>query len=312
MPRIQLTRRSPENRKFAQSSFVSPQTGGGGGSLDFFSDWRTGTGTSQNACCDGTKWNGGFTGGGDGKLTVVATTGLNAPAGMTNCLRANYTRDGDATPDHSASRMINVTSAWAAPVAGSTIYYRIYFRNDIADGATWLGNNSHPIQLGGLSPEMEWLLQYTGGNNGHGESQANSIGLAAYLGNAGQSYPDNYYMAGGWGHGTLPSSLVWNRLEWALTRHATNSTCKLQVRVYNNAGSLTWTNVDFWGDQNHQLSVIDPTLTFSDMTNILCGVNLGNNGPDQQPTGNNYIYWGGFAVSRTDWCGAYPVAGVEG
>lgn len=276
-----------------------------GPSNAFFSDWRFALGTGIDACGDNGKWNGGFTSTGDGKLTVVSTAGLGAPTDMANCLRVNLTSDilGDA------GRMVQATGQWSIPAVGNSIYFRLYFRSDWTDGLSV--GNPHFIQHGGLTPGMEWVYRAPGGDSGRGESQASSIETNFFASSG--TYPNNNFAAGGYGHGTLTSSGVWNRQEWQFLRDTTN-TAQLTVRIYNGAGVLTWTNVDMWGDLSARLSVANPSFPLTDLggganpTNQLSTINLGNNGPGSQPAGNNYFYFGGFAVNLSGFPGPYSLA----
>lgn len=274
-----------------------------GPSNAFSSDWRFALGTGLDACGDGGKWNMGFTGTGDGKLTVVPTTGLGAPADMVNCLQVNLTSSilGDA------ARMVQASGQWGVPAVGNSIWFRMYVRSDWADGLSV--GNPHFVQHGGLAPGMEWVFRAPGGDTGRFESlQANSIETNFFI--SGNSSPTNNYAAGGYGHGTLTPSGAFFRIEWQLFRNATN-TARLTVRIYNAAGTLTWQNADMWGDLNSQLSVANPDLPLIDLaggpnpTNQLGTLQLGNNGPGSQPTGNHYFYFAGFAVNLSDWPGPY-------
>lgn len=105
------------------------------------------------------------------------------------------------------------------------------------------------------------------------------------------------------------------RVEWQV-RATSDTTFTLHARVYDEASNtLLLTDPDF---DNNRFG--DGSLTLTDSTDLpftspsgiasTAGFLIGVNGYD---VAGSYIYaeYAGFAVCDSDWCGAYPIAGVE-
>jgi hypothetical protein len=199
--------------------------------------------------------------------------------------------------------MLMVYGKWPTPAVGSTVYYRVYHRsafpNNLADGGY------HPLQNGLNNLAWEWKTGVV--ENGH-------VVLEWWFNPFVGNYPWTHFDTGSLFNNKTPVYSVnktW-RIEWALTRN-TISTAKVLIRIYDESQSTTtpvFTNDNFWdmdgvgsltADVAHGTVNLVPSLDES-----FQNINLGNNGPDVYTrTGNNYEYYGGFAVCLTDWCGPY-------
>lgn len=315
--RVRLTRRQPENRKFAQSSYVAPQGGGGGGSgtLDWFSDFRNGTGFGATAVHDGTganaKW-GGESGNnyGTNKLQVIAATGLGFPAGMTNVLEAVL----DTT---SISAMIRTGKGkWTSPTVGTTpyMYLRWHQRCDYPNSNTGYdpgGLGNHPVMadniIGDGGPgELKWefhIDDVSGGNLTFIADYNPQQGVKRYqLSNSG---------------GAVMARTSVYCIEQRLQRTA-SATAKADLRITNSSGALIATSANYISVNSPfgSLAADNPDIDLgSDPDAQFQTITFGNNGPSGTRNTSASVYYGGMAVrissSSTDWIGPYPISGVE-
>lgn len=246
----------------------------------FESDWRTAVGGTANALRDGTKWTEWVNYGGPQLLSVVSASGLGFPAAMTNVLRVLQAGESDA--EH-----MQLENGLPLPQVGDHIYYRIYTRVDEASQA---GRGSdHPVEpIPGSCPFL-WTFKRSISANGW--------------------TPE-------WQFSNTPSEEWWNlrvqlqknvvyRIEWHFY-FITASTFKFDTRIYDAAGTLLYTDVDFLSGNflNQTLQARDPNFRNTDNA---CFRNLfvGNNGQASWTNTNTYTYWGGVKVCRDGWCGAY-------
>ena len=246
----------------------------------FESDWRTAAGGTANALRDGTKWTEWVNYGGPQLLTVVSASGMGFPAAMTNVLRVLQVGETDA--EH-----VQLENGLPLPQVGDHIYYRIYTRVDEASQA---GHGSdHPVEpIPGSCPFL-WTFKRSISANGW--------------------TPE-------WQFSNTPSEEWWNlrvqlqkntvyRIEWHF-HFITASTFKLDTRIYDAAGTLLYTDVDFLSGNflNQTLAGRDPSFRNTDNA---CFRNLfvGNNGQAGWTSTNTYTYWGGVKVCKDGWCGAY-------
>ena len=246
----------------------------------FESDWRTAVGTGTTALRDGTKWTAWVNYGGPQLLSVVSASGMGFPAAMTNVLRVLQAGESDA--EH-----MQLQNGLPLPQVGDHIYYRIYTRVDEASQA---GHGSdHPVEpIPGSCPFL-WTFKRSISANGW--------------------TPE-------WQFGNTPSEEWWSlrmqlqknvvyRIEWHF-HFITASTFKFDTRIYDAAGTLLYTDVDFLSGNflNQTLQARDPNFRNTDNA---CFRNLfvGNNGQASWTNTNTYTYWGGVKVCKDGWCGAY-------
>jgi uncharacterized protein YjdB len=250
------------------------------GTTLFESDWRTATGTGTTALRDGTKWSEWVNYGGPQLLSVVPATGLGFPAAMSNVLRVLQAGESDA--EH-----MQLTNGIPLPTVGSHLYYRIYTR---VDEAAQAGRGSdHPVEpMPGACPFL-WTFK----------RQISSTGWT----------PE-------WQFSNTPSEEWWNlrvqlqkntvyRLEWHF-HFITASTFKFDTRIYDAAGTLLYTDIDFLSGNflNQTLAARDPDFRNSN-NDCFRHLFVGNNGQANWANTNTYTYWGGVKVCRDGWCGAY-------
>jgi hypothetical protein len=268
------------------SFFVGPASAAqGGGSLVAASDWGTATGTSLNAYSDGGFWD--STDNPNNLLNVVSASGFDFPAGMSNVLRIAH------PDDDNQYGVVAIENGWTLPSIGNSLYCRLYFRHDIAGSG---GGTFHPVQAafegGAQCPFVsEFMLDKTG---------ASTFGfdIASY-------FPANEH---DWLYGNLNKNATY-RYEERYERTATNS-WKLHCRLYNSSNVQIAGNSDFvctgW-HANHTLTTYAGTITsYTDCLRhkMICNPGAGG-GRGSNDAAHQFIYWGGFAVSLTDWCGAY-------
>jgi hypothetical protein len=263
----------------------------------FYSDWSTATGATDAALRDTGKvvpWP--HLGNESGILSVVASTGLGFPAGMTNVMRVQL---GPGTVGGAA---VSIVPADAIIPTGTT-YYRFYLLNAVSDAEgdkSSAINSVHYIESNTGSPQP-WTWCLASKNDGTFPLQFQSIATGA-----------GSFLLGGKSYG----SPIWTdffltknspyRIEWALTRTAAD-THTLDIRIYNAAGALVYDKDNIYKAQAETtLATAGVDLPLTDAT--LGGFYLGSNGgqPPWTPMTNvQYIYYGGVMVRTDDWCGAY-------
>jgi hypothetical protein len=262
----------------------------GGPTLSFASDWGTGTGTGDSATGDGGKWN--LTNQSSvgtepaDKRSVVATTGLDFPAGMDNCLRIR-----NPSTNWAQYYWNNIAEGWSIPASnGDWIYFRFYFRYNMAT----VGSALHPIQFGGIGDSHNTAFKFSAGTDGpNGTPTSDQISFYFFRASAHQWYAP------------LLDKNETYRVELGMQRASAN-TWTPHLRIYDSsnvllAGDSGW---ECWGwDASHTLDGWGGTITITD--DELDGFMFGF--PNQQGTddANQFIYYGGFAVSTDTWCGPY-------
>ncbi len=248
--------------------------------LVYASDWGTALGTSDNALLDGGIWD--ASGGNPDIIEVVVTTGLGFPAAMSNCFRVEE-RDGETW------RGINVAGAWALPAIGGSIWKRVYWRNNASSPGP--AGFVHPLQsCAGAGPkcgDLWWRHNFPGGTTWHLQLTTNDT-----------PYPENHHSPG--------SVFAYNttyRFEWQMKR-LTTTTWELHARIYDSNDVLLYDDGDFLNSDGDKSLLDLPTIITNDPTSQQeCMIVFqGGNGI---PGGGEYLYFGGYAVSLTDWCGAY-------
>lgn len=249
--------------------------------LVFASDWVTATGTSDNALSDGSIWSN--PAGPGGVMEVVAASGLDFPSAMTNVLRIEQLEGA------SFERISVGPSAWSLPSNGSSIWKRVYWRTD-ADGSSSKGGTNHPLQScasgGSKCGDLWWHHNYPGGTTWDLIVVTNDT-----------AWPDNRHSPG--------RVFAYNetyRVEWEFAR-LTNTTWNLHCRIYNSSNELLYEDADFGSAQGGSLADT-PTFTTDDPASQAECL-FGFQGGDAIIGGNEFIWFGGYAVSLSDWCGPY-------
>lgn len=272
-----------------------------GASLVFFSDWSTATGNTQNATRDGTKWDfaNNIASPSANRVAVISSSGLSFPAIMSNVLAITYEQT------HSVSCGVQKDLGWSLPSVGGVIAFRCYVRNAIqrTNSAT-----HHPLQSQSAG---------SAGNCLNADSWRMTCG-ATYnfqIGSFGSGFCDPADPSFTVACHTWTVSLARDttyRIEERWYRTGTNS-WTLQARVYDSSDVLILGNSDFvcsgQGHASHTLAAGD-TIDIADSACLrykqIVNTNddIGVDGPTE-----NRIFYGGFAVSLTDWCGAYTASG---
>ena len=266
----------------ACSDGPSSNGGGGGtpnGDLVFASDWGTATGNSANALSDGGKWD--DVSNGTTRVEIVPATGLGFPAGMTNVLAGRY-RNTDT-----AFWIVGITNGWALPPVGGVMCKRLYFRHTVVGSSTI---TYHPVEpaVGNCADEGEWVVNSA--SNFIFRLQTHSHRWETTL-QRGNTY----------------------RVEERWERTGTQ-TWVLHMRVYDAAGTLIRQDSDFncsLGHGAHSLATTGATaVNTTSNADCLRSQNINWQGSAQDGRGsddenNNRIYYGGYALSMSDWCGPY-------
>lgn len=286
--------------------------GGGGGTVLLSSDWATALGQSNAAILDTDKPSGweylGHGGGPENnRLEVISSSGLGFPASMTNVLRSllpagtqNYTQ---------------IQRDWTPIAVGETLYYRVYFRQAMADSEGSLSHaGNHTIEScnggGAFGSDGGWTFAW--GNNADGtfllQWRFNVYGNAHVIGFGTETEGSPTY---------LDKNKTY-RIEWSIERVGT-SLAEFHGRVYDEAVSTTvpvfddtnMSGYDYDGG-NHRGTIASGYGTNLPLQNNSFGtVELGPNGVGWTLAANQYAYYGGMRmVLGGSWIGPY-VLGEE-
>jgi hypothetical protein len=278
--------------------------------LDFFSDWRTGTGDTQNVLFDGAKFNrrlcGGIVDGNgfafDDLLDVVADPTGVFPPGIQNVLQITYHQTGSA-----ACNMLAADLAWPTPAVGEYLFSRVYMYADIDVGQEAVG---HWFHHGSNALGNDYPFFWTGQTVSVAPDSTYS--LWAGVGPAGG--------VGGAGHGSFSLTVKTHRLyRFELRIHRTDpDSIRFQARIYDGAGSLVATGANFVcesGPCGFQVDTLGQYKASYTGPRGLNSLEVGNNGPAQQPSGFEQRYVSGVAIRVSPnpdaWIGPYPVPGAE-
>jgi len=261
------------------------------GPIVWSSDWSTAAGNTVTAARDGTKWDSAdnintppIAG---GRITVVPATGLGFPADMVNVLAIRY----ESTTDNWSG--VNKRAGWPLPAVGGVLARRMYVRMSM-DGSS--AGNHHPVQsafsAGACAYAAEWMIS---------KGTTFAFGVAN-LQNGSLAEANNHeWMT------TLTRDVTY-RVEERYQR-VTVTTWKLSIRIYDQSGALIRQNADF-KDTRHtgatlagQADIVTPDPTCLQHFMIVNqGVGAGRGSSNVNA---DRIYYGGFAVSLTDWVGPY-------
>ena len=258
-----------------------------GPTLVFASDWSTALGTGSSAVFDGGAWENSVDGGGPtDRMESVSAAGLDFPSGMSNVLAVLYRNN------NSEYWNVNRVNGWALPPVGGSLYFRMYFRHDIAGTG---GGMMHTVQTGppGQCPytaewqfekvsatEIEFVISHYGGSSSSTNGHDWTIRLAK----------NTTY-----------------RVEEQYVRMGTNS-WKVHARVYDSNDVLIADDADFRDTWTGQ-TMASFTGTITSGTDCMRNKMIGNpgdgGGKGSTDTAHQHVYYGGFAVSTTGWIGPY-------
>jgi hypothetical protein len=258
----------------------------------FASDWHTAVGSGSTAKSDGGKWDVTVdSGGAANRIEVVATTGLDFPSGMANCLKvlnpfANW---------QNLYWNVLVQNGWALPTVGNALYQRLYFRYDIGAGT---GTNTlHPVQTGppGSCPYTNELVEF---------DRIDATTYHLVNSNLGANGANKHR----WEFKTPQTRGTTVRLEQQFIRQSTNEWA-MHLRLYNSSNVLIGQDADFTdGYTGLTLAAYDAANgTITSGTDCLRNFMIGfpNQDMGSDDVNHQHIYYAGFAVSLTDWCGQY-------
>jgi hypothetical protein len=255
--------------------------------LLFASDWSTAIGTASNAILDGGRWDNTIDGGGPtARLQVIPAMGLGFPTEMTNVLKVLYRNN------NSEYWNVNAIGEWTLPPVGGSLYFRLYFRHDVAGSG---GGLLHTVQTGppGNCPytaelqfrkmsdtQIDFVISHYGGSS----SSSNAHDWKVRL-NKNETY----------------------RVEEQYIRMGTNS-WKVHARVYDSNNNLIKDDADFVDEYTGE-TMASWTGTITSATDCLRNKMIGNpgdgGGKGSTDSAHQHIYYGGFAVSHTGWIGRY-------
>lgn len=266
--------------------------GGQPADLAFASDWSTARGTAANAVSDGGKWalniDNGATVAPD-RMEIIAASGLGFPGGMSNILKVRH-------PEALTSSYywnVSVINGWPLPPSGESLYKRMYFRHDI--GGTG-GGDMHSVSTGppGACP-YSWGFQFARA----GTSQFEFSISTTVAGNEHR-----------WTFNQLLNRETTYRIECAFLRQDVNL-WRMHARLYGPNEALLGDDAAFnctWHGTHTLQSYTGSITSVTDChRNLMIGQQNQPGRGSTDPAHEN-MYYGGVAISLSDWCGPY-VAG---
>lgn len=269
--------------------------GGGGGdvrTLLFHADWSTGIGTAVDSIRDTGKAKP-FTGTyiSAPEVRVTALDGLDFPS-------TNYLRLTDAA----CGVYFDAVAGYIAALAvGASLYLRFYIRNT----QTGASGDAHGIYFDDSFTVPNWGPQIAGFYIPNIVSDDLTWWLSAHSGANDRRY---------WGADALPRLVhsTTYRQELRIGRLST-TTYELEARIYDINGNLldgAWVGTDDenGGDPPDPLSADVFTVAEGAFTSLQ-GLRVSLEDP-QGGTGG-YMAVACVAIATDDWCGPYPIAGVE-
>ena len=267
----------------ASTSFTAEVRPAGG--VLFESDWSTARGTTTNALGDGGKWPDVTA---DGMLEVVATTGLGFPATMANCLKVRLPNGGESAD-------VRVAGAWAVPQIGEKLFYRMYFRNDIANDQ---GNQSvsfHPWEFN--AGEAAFHFEFTT------DSRANGTCWCRFR---FEQMGDPWDRVVPGSPEILINKFETYRLEMMFERTGTNQWL-VEIRIYDDSDALIYDPSNMYNKNGSQTLAAYNAAggRFTMNAEYTDEMLVGSSGGMWNFTADQFIYWAGFMVRSDNWCGAY-------
>jgi hypothetical protein len=191
-------------------------------------------------------------------------------------------------------------NGWTLPAIGGFLYFRMYIRFDISGGAAGAMHTVQTAYIGGDCPyTSEWELIRT----------ATALDFSVST-KGGSSASDGGPTSHEWT--TSLARATTYRVEEQYERTGTN-TWKLTIRIYDSSNTLIKQNSDFvcasHGENLGTYTTNGNTITSG--TDCLRHKMIGQ--PDagdrgSSDTSHQFVYYGGFAVSKQGWIGAYDVS----
>ena len=202
---------------------------------------------------------------------------------MANVLRVEYADIG------MFCYMLQTVNQWRAPEVGESLYLRYYYRSEVPDGE-YLGQ-AHFFHIGGAG--SDYLSMWRNEGTVQGGRHALTVNWEPQ---SAPEYPSGISVETGRTY----------RIEHRLERR-TSTQMHMDVRVYDSAGNLLYTDADFYNDLG-SLEASDPTEVLPSAASLRT-IELGNNDPGGGQWfgtgGEVYTYFGGVAVSLEGWVGPY-------
>jgi hypothetical protein len=257
-----------------------------GGDTLVESNWTNGTGTGTTAVGDDGIWavNQGVAG---DQLEVIAATGLDFPAGLSNVLRIRQ----EGEPDFCDVQITGLPQ----PGAGADRFYRVYLRWDEAAQSGY----DHGMQPIPGTCAIDWALKRNPRTGG--------VHHFHQFGNAASDEPYFGLIDTG-GNDILLSRTATYRYEFHFHFLSTTTFQVGGIRIYNSSNTLLYTaanfyHLDFPGDSAHRLDTMNPTFTVG--STCFQNFMLGNNGQSGWTATETFTYYGAFKIRTADWCGAF-------
>jgi hypothetical protein len=266
--------------------------------LVFHSDWGTSTGTSDDALTDGGRWD-------DAAFATQQIDVVDAATYAPGAPTVNVYRVRNRAPVNGGTTYSWVEKAglWVDPQIGESRYWRVYLYNatnddqgDLSDGDA----SYHPLEYGSAGAG-EFNLIFSTRNDG-----TFSFKFAPLM----AEWPKSRWIpSSGMNAQAFPGKFRWYRIEWSLTKTATN-TFTMHARMFSRAPDGTetaWQGDSTLRDAQLNLTMaaggtgvgIDETV----MQYLRLGTNSG--GVWAALTADQYVYWAAVCVRSDTWCGPY-------
>lgn len=253
------------------------------GGILFHSDWATATGTSNAALDDTNKvqpWN-------TAPLTAANPSVIAAAAyftaGFANCFKAPVINGGSG----GKAASVHDKNVWAAPTAGSDLFYRAYLYADWPTAETSLAfGGHHPWESGPGS--VNWSFKF-----GHTQGSDNLV----------------LYFATSTAHdlARIHTPLTF-RTEYRIELHAhilSATSYTAEIQIYDASGNLIRQTSDFDMVNQSGLTLDQVVLAASSYSQWQL-MAIGTNGVGNfNATQNDANLWGGVCVRNDTWCGPY-------
>lgn len=263
----------------------------------FTSEWDYAVGDSSGAVTDNGKWNGTLLNGAE-NILVEAATASHIGFPTTNGLRARINSS-------LAAGLVRADSVCTVPAVGASIYYRAHLVVDAADSIPG-PQDTHPFEIAAAGT-LPWRMDIITREDSTGWHQE-------WTTKAGTGGQDIYDLLAQDNH-VLPKDTT-IRFELEYHRVEADSGFALARTYVWNDGSGSWDlryESDDYVVRGGAYTMNDSTPEQTAAPEMLASPEIGINGWDIDP---GYVapmwLWGAVAICTDDWCGAYPIAGVEG
>jgi hypothetical protein len=289
------------NGQLTDTSTVTVVAQSSGPGAIFYADWGTAIGTTTDALTDGGRWD--DAAGPHNNIAVVdAAVAPGAPS-------AHAYRVTNSVSDLGYN-WVEKANLWLSPQVGETRYWRVYLFNSTANSQGTLGPEAsyHPLEF--ASPVYNGMEQF------NLIFSTNSNGTFPFkFAPLGASFPKSRWIpTSASGVQAYPKKFTWYRVEWSLTKTATN-VFTMHARI-SERNPTTGVETVVWDDDNIRDASLNLSIGASGTG--ITGINdqavgqlrVGTNGGSVWfgLTSDQYIYWAGMCVRSDTWCGPY-VAG---